>query len=723
MEPERSLDARRAVPGAAAAAPLEAYARWVAPRFGYSRWDGTQVGFELEADDVLGEITDDLLYHGDVSPALRRLLQQGFRDRNGERVAGLQELLERLRQRRRETLDNHDLGGAYDGIAEELRHVVDAERAAIDQLIEQAERSGDPRRQEITGEAMAERRLRLDLLPPDLAGRVRALKEHTFTSAEAQQAFERLLDRLRQELLQSQFNQMAGALENLTPEHVQRMREMFSALNELLEMRAAGQDTTAAFDQFMAAFGDMFPGRPASLDELLEQMAAQMAAAQAMLNSMSPKQRAQLQALSDELLDDLDLRWQVERLGHNLREAVPGAGWGRSYEFGGHDPLGMADGAALLNQLGELDDLEQLLGSVVSPGALADVDLERARALLGPDDARAFEHLSRLSRSLEEAGMVEHREGRLELTPKGLRRIGRNALAELFSKLAKDRLGRHQVERTGIGQERAHETKPYEFGDPFDLSIERTLRNALVRRGPDAGLPVRLIPDDFEVERTETLTRTSTVVMLDLSLSMPMRHNFLAAKKVAVALQALISTQFPRDYLGIVGFSDVARELKAHQLPEVSWDFVFGTNMQHGLALARRMLASQTGTRQIILITDGEPTAHIRPDGEPFFHYPPVRETVDATLIEVNRCTREGIRINTFMLDADRALTDFVEKLTELNRGRAFFTTPETLGDYLLVDFLEQRRAVRRRGSPPSRRRRRQTSLPSPSGPPWRWRG
>ena len=678
--------------------PWWPYARGVASRFGYSRWDGTQAGFELDADDVLRQITDDLLYHGDVSPALRRLLQQGFTDRNGQRVAGLQELLERLRRRRRDMLDQHDLGGAYEGIADELRQVVDTERAAIDDLVEQAEASGDQRRREITGEAMAERRLRLDLLPSDLAGKVHTLKEYPFTSAEAQQRFDDLVERLRQELLQTQFAQMSEAMADLSPEHIQRMKDMFSALNFMLEMRAAGQDTTGAFDQFMAAFGDMFPGRPGSLDELLEQLAAQMAAAQAMLNSMSPEQRAQLQALSDELLGDLDLGWQVERLGRNLREAFPEAGWGRSYEFGGQDPLGLAEGAGVLNRLGEMDDLEQMLRGAVSPGALADVDLERARALLGPDAARDLEHLARLTRAVEEAGLVEQRDGRLELTPKGLRRIGHNALSELFSKLAKDRLGRHQVERTGTGRDRADETKPYEFGDPFDLNIERTLRNALLRRGPGAGLPVRLLPDDFEVERTESLTRTSTVLMLDLSLSMPMRDNFLAAKKVAVALHALISSQFPRDYLGIVAFSAVARELRPHELPEVSWDLAYGTNIQHGLSLARRMLHTQSGTRQIILVTDGEPTAHIGPGGVPFFHYPPVQETVDATLTEVNRCTRDGIRINTFMLDADRALTEFVEKLTELNRGRAFFTTPETLGDYVLVDFLEQRRSVHRRG-------------------------
>jgi uncharacterized protein with von Willebrand factor type A (vWA) domain len=295
---------------------------------------------------------------------------------------------------------------------------------------------------------------------------------------------------------------------------------------------------------------------------------------------------------------------------------------------------------------------------------------------------------------LEEAGLISQKEGRYELTPRGIRKIGRNALTDLFARLARDKAGKHDVDITGLGHERAYETKPYEFGDPFNLSIERTVRNAIRRQG--GGTPVALSPDDFEVERTESTTRSSTVLMVDLSLSMPMRDNFLAAKKVAMALHSLISTQFPRDYLGIVGFSEVARELKAEQLPEVSWDFVYGTNMQHGFMLSRRMLSRQTGTKQIIMITDGEPTAHIIPGrDEPFFAYPPVPETIDATLKEVARCTREDIRINTFMLDASGYLKHFIEQLTELNRGRAFFTTPETLGDYVLVDFIEQKRAMR----------------------------
>jgi uncharacterized protein with von Willebrand factor type A (vWA) domain len=663
--------------------------------FAYSRWDGTQAGFEFDAEDILAQVTDDLLYHGDLNAALRRLLQNGFRDRNQERVAGIRELLEKLKRRRRDELDRYDLGGVYDDIAEQLRDVVQTEREHLDQLDEAARQSGDQRRQEISESANAERRMQLDLLPPDLAGQVRELQQYEFSSPEAQQRFDELMDALRQQLLQSYFNQMSGSIQELgnDPAALQRMKDMFNALNRMLEQREQGEELDPSFEEFMQRYGDFFPENPQTLDELLEQLAQQMAAMQALLNSMTPEQRAQLQGLAEQLLEDMDLRWQVSRLSANLQQAFPGAGWDRRYNFNGQDPLGFAEAAGLMDRLGDIDQLENLLRSASSPGALADVDLDAARGLLGDQAAESLERLADLAKLLEDAGLIEQREGRLELTPRGLRQIGQNALSDLFSQLAKDRLGRHQADRTGAGHERAYETKPYEFGDPFNLNIERTVRNALQRSG--RGTPVRLSPDDFEVEKTESLTRSSTVLMLDLSLSMPMRDNFLAAKKVAMALHSLISSQFPRDYLGIVGFSEVARELKPEQLPEVSWDFVYGTNMQHAFALSRRLLARQSGTKQIIMITDGEPTAHIQPNGEVFFSYPPVQETVDMTLAEVMRCTREGVRINTFMLDATTYLKAFVEKLAQLNRGRAFFTTPENLGSFVLVDFIEQKRAMR----------------------------
>lgn len=661
------------------------------PRFRYSPWDGTQTGFELDALDVMEQLTDDLLYHGDLNSALRRMMQQGFEDRNGERMQGLREMLEQLREQRQDLLDRFDLGGVYDDIAGELNEVVAQEREQLERDVQAARDSGDARRTELTEESAAGRNLELDMLPPDLAGKVRGLDDYDFASAEAAQRFEALKDRLREQLVQQAVDQMSGAMQNMSPQDMSRLKDMLAELNQMLETRARGEEPD--FDGFMERFGDFFPEGPENLDELLAIMAARMQAMAALMNSMTPEQRAQLQELSDQLLEDMDLRWQMDQLGQNLRDAFPDMDWDASYRFRGDDPLDMAQASSVLGQLGDLDQLEQMMRGGTDPGALRDIDLDRVRQLLGDNAADSLERMSEITRMLTDAGLVEQREGRLELTPKGMRRLGQNALAQLFRKLDHDLLGRHEMERHGAGHERTFQTKPYEWGDPFNLHIEKTIRNAIVR-GESA--PVRLRPEDFEIEETETLVRSATVLMLDLSLSMPMRDNFLPAKKVAMALHSLISMQYPRDYLGIVGFSEVARILTAEQLPEVSWDFVYGTNMQHGFQLARQLLARQSGTKQIIMITDGEPTAHINGYGEPEFHYPPIRATVDATLLEVARCTRERIRINTFMLDPDRSLQHFVAKLTEMNRGRAFYTTPENLGDYVLVDFIEQKRELLR---------------------------
>src|SRR3984957_13500436 len=508
------------------------------PQFRYSKWDGTQVGFEFDADDIFEELTDELLYHGDLNQALQRLMQRGFMDRNGERVSGMREILEKLRARRREMLDQHDLGGPYEDIAQRLRDIVDQERQGIENLVQEAQESGDQRQTEITDEVAQERRMALDLLPPDLAGQVQTLQEYEWTSSEAREAFDQLLEDLRSQLMQSYFNQMSSSMSDMSPESMQRMKDMFNDLNQMLETRASGGDTDRMFEEFMDRYGDMFPDNPQNLDELLEQMARQMAAMQQLLNSMSPEQRAQLQQLAESLMEDMDLRWQVDRLGANLRQAFPQAGWERSYNFSRQDPLGFAEAAGVMNQLGEMDQLEAMMTTASNPGALAEVDIDRAAELLGDDAARALDQLAKLARQLADAGLIDQKEGRLELTPRGLRKIGQNALSDLFSKLIKDRMGRHPVERIGIGHERTYETKAYEWGDPFNLSIERTVPNAVGRVG--AGTPVHLSPDDFEVERTETLTRTSTVLALDLSLSMEFRENFLPAKKVAMALHSLI---------------------------------------------------------------------------------------------------------------------------------------------------------------------------------------
>ncbi len=662
------------------------------PHFKYSRWDGSQTGFDINADQVFDQLSDDLLYHGDVNSALRRMMQGGMTDQDGRQMQGIRDMLERLRERREEILDRYDLGGAFDDIADQLRDVVEQERSALERMADEAQQSGDARRSELASDSAAMKNMELDMLPPDLAGQVKGLQNYDFESAEAQAAFDELVEKLREQVMQQYLDQMAEGVDSMSPEDLQRVKDMLAELNRMLEQRAAGVEPD--FDGFMQRFGDFFPENPQTLDELLEVMAERMAAMQQMLNSMTPEQRAQLQELSDQLLSDMDLQWQMNQLADNLRGQFPSKGWGRSYDFQGADPLDLPEAVDMMGELGDIDQLDNLLRGASNPGALAEVDIDRARELLGEESAASLERMAEVARMLEEAGLIENREGRYEMTPRAIRKIGNGALDELFKRMSADALGKHELHRSGRGHERNFETKPYEFGDPFNLSIEKTLRNAVTRSG--GGVPIRLHPNDFEIERTEQQVRSSTVLMLDLSLSMPMRENFLPAKKVAMALHALITSQYPRDFFGLVSFSEVAREIKPETLPEVSWDYVYGTNMQHGFQLARKMLAGQSGTKQIIMITDGEPTAHITKSGEPFFSYPPTQETVDLTLAEVAKCTRADIRINTFVLDATHHLMHFIEEVSRLNGGRAFFTTNQNLGDYVLVDFVENRRSLLR---------------------------
>jgi uncharacterized protein with von Willebrand factor type A (vWA) domain len=660
------------------------------PHFTYSAWDGSQTGFQVDADSVFDELADDLLYHGDVNNALRQMMQGGMMDRDGKQMEGIRDMLDRLRERKRDLLDQHDLGGVFDEIADALRDVVEEERKALGDMVEQALQAGDERREELAGDSATMKNMELDMLPPDLAGQVKGLQSYEFESAEAQQKFEDLMEQLREQLMQQQLDQMAEGVNNMSPEDLQRMKDMMAELNNMLEQRANGE--VPDFEKFMADFGDFFPENPQTLDELLEVMAQRMAQAQQMMNSMSPEQRQQLQELSNQLMEDMDLNFQMQQLADNLREQFPQMGWGQSFDFQGEDPLGIPEAMDMMGELGDIDQLDNLLRGATNPGALAEVDIDRARELLGEESAESLERMAEIALMLEEAGLIENKEGRYELTPRAIRKIGNGALEEIFKNMSADMLGKHELHKAGQGHEREYETKAYEYGDPFNLHIEQTLRNSIARAG--GGTPIQLHPDDFEIERTEQEVRSATVIMLDISMSMAMRDNFLPAKKVTMALHSLISSQYPRDFLGMVSFSEVAREFNASTLPELSWDYVYGTNMQHSFQIARKMLARESGTKQIIMITDGEPTAHITKTGQPYFNYPPSQETVDLTLAEVAKCTREDIRINTFVLDVTHYLRDFVEQISRMNGGRAFFTTNENLGDYLLFDFVDHKRSM-----------------------------
>jgi uncharacterized protein with von Willebrand factor type A (vWA) domain len=645
-------------------------------RFRYSRWDGTQRLDGLDADDLLEAMADDLLAEGDLENALRRMFHRGMRPPHGDRVPGLQDLLAQLRRRRQQQLDRYDLGSALDDIKKKLDEILAKERAGI--------------KERISNEAERDRKLRdLDALPPEPAGRLKQLQDYRFTDPEARRMFDELMKSLRQQMLQPFMQGMQQSLQSMTPEDLARLREMMRDLNRMLRDRLEGHEPD--FQAFKEKWGQNFPGAE-SLDDVLQQLARHAAQMQSLMQSMSPGQRRELEDMMKSLfLKDERLEAEMRQLAAQLGELMPIDEMSRQYDFRGDDELTMREAMKLMDDLQQMEQLEREMRGVQDAGDMERIDREQVEKLLGEESARDLERLQELTRRLEEAGYLERKGDELRLTARAIRKIGDKALHDVFTHLKRDRFGRHALDHRGAGGDRTDEAKPYEFGDPFLLDLRETLMNAVERSGP--GTPLRLTPNDFEVFRTELSTQAATVVMLDMSRSMLNNGYYLPAKKVALALTSLIRGQFPRDRLHIVGFSLYAREFTAEQLPTLSWtEWNVGTNMHAGFQLARRLLArGRGGNKQILMVTDGEPTAHM--EGlEADFSYPPSRRTIEETLKEVQRCTREGITINTFMLERSQYLMAFVEQMTRINRGRAFFSGPERLGEYLLVDYVSSKR-------------------------------
>jgi uncharacterized protein with von Willebrand factor type A (vWA) domain len=645
----------------------------------YSRWDGTQAVPDLDADELLSAMSDDLLADGDLMNALRRLFQRGAREPQGGRMPGLQDLLKRLQQERNRRLEQYDLGSMLDDIKKKLAEIRDTERQAIEKDVP----PGATQEQKLN--ALAE-------LPQDPAGQIKALQDYPFHSALAKEKFDELMRSLQEQMLKPFMQGMQQGLQNLTAADLQRMREMMRDLNKMLRERAEGGEPD--FQAFKDKWGQSFPGVE-NLDQLLEQLGKQMGQMQSLMQSLSPGQRQQLQEMMQSLFArDERLEAEMAQLAMNLEDLLPMEALRRPYDFKGDQDLSMKEAMRLMEELQEMDQLERQLRRAKEPDDLDKIDPDDVERLLGEDAARDLEKLRELAKKLEEAGYLENKGGKLQLTARAMRKIGDKALRDVFSHLKRDRFGRHAVSRRGAGGDLTDDAKRYEFGDPFLLDLRGTLMNAIQRGGPRT--PVRLAPEDFEVWRTELSTQAATVVLLDLSRSMLYNGCFLPAKKVALALHALIRGQFPRDSLHVVGFSLYAREFSATELPELSpSETNIGTNMHAAFMLARTLLGRQKGgNKQIIMITDGEPTAHME-DGEAEFSYPPTRRTLQETLREVQRCTREGITINTFMLERSQMLAAFVEQMAKINHGRAFFATPERLGEYVLVDYVSnKRRAV-----------------------------
>ena len=663
-------------------------------RFRYSRWDGSQHGPDFDADELLGEMADDVLFDGDPRRALQRLMREGLKPPQGQRIPGLKDLLERLRRQRQQRLERYDLGSSLEDIKRKLDQILQTERGGIERRLGEAregtERGQVPKETLDKFEKVADRNTKaLDRLPPDPAGRIRGLQDYDFVDPEAKKQFEDLLASLRQQMTQPFMQGMQQALGNMTPQDLARMREMLNDLNRMLREKADGGEPD--FDQFKQKWGQNFPGVE-SLDQLLEQMGRQMAQMQSLMKSLSPGQRAELEQMMRSLFaQDERLEAAMSQLAMHLSELLPMDEMAERYPFQGDEEVTLAEAMRLMDELKQMEELEQEIRGVRDLAELDRLSPEQMERLAGPEARRDLEQLQELSKKLEEAGYLERDGDQMKLTARAIRKIADKALADIFAHLKRDRFGGHAISRRGAGGDQTDEAKVYEFGDPFLLDMKETLLNAVERRGP--GTPLRLAPEDFEVFRTELRTQAATVVMLDMSRSMLNNGYFLPAKKVALALSALIRGQFPRDALYIVGFALYAREFTAAQLPTLSWsEWNVGTNMHAGFALSRRLLARHAGgNRQILMVTDGEPTAHLE-DGVADFSYPPTHRTIEETLKEVQRCTRERITINTFMLERSPWLTRFVEEMARINRGRAFFTTPHKLGEYVLVDFVSSRR-------------------------------
>ena len=729
-------------------------------RFRYSMWDGTQEVADLDPDQILDNLSDDLMNFGDLQHALRNLLQRGMRNPDGDRTQGLRDLLQQLRQQRRQQLDRFDLGSIFDQLREQLDEILDMERNTIDQRLQDAgvppegqQDQGDQQGQQGDGSQQGQdgqqdgseqgqpsneggqqgqqpgegqqggeqgeqgsqaggasgqgsvptnefadmlrnianrKQEYLDELPEDTAGQVRKLQDYEFMDPDAQAKFNELIESLRQSMMNTFFKDMADQIANMSPEDLERLKNMTRDLNEMIQQKMAGQEPD--FDGFMQQYGDLFGDNPPqSLDELVAQMQQQMGQMQSLLGSLPGDMRQQLQDLLADKIGDPELQQGLNELAQNLEYLFPMRDQRNQYPFRGEEQIDLDAAMELMRHMQSIDEVERQLERTQYGGEIDDIDADQLEELLGPEARETLDELRKFLEILEEAGYIRKKGSGWELTPRGTRKIGQRALVELYAQLKADSFGKHEVHENGFGGERTDDTKLYEFGDPFHLDIKRTVMNSLHREG--AGTPIRLRPDDFEVARSELVTQTATVIMLDLSWSMALRGSFQAAKKVALALNNLISSQFQRDSLYIIGFSAYARELKAEDLPYVRWDeSVLGTNMHHALMIAERLLAKHTqGTRQIIMISDGEPTAHLE-RGRSYFAYPPSPITIRETLKAVKRCTRKNITINTFMLDRNHYLKEFVNQVARINQGRVFYTTPDKLGEYILVDYVAQKR-------------------------------
>ncbi len=624
---------------------------------------------------AVDRIGADVLAAGNVRDSLRDLMRDGLDGRGG-----LDRLAERVRKLRARARRRGDLGGTLDRVREALDQALATERREL-----AANEDDDARFAE----------MELDTLPDDVAGAVRSLDSYDWRSDEAREIFEGIQEMLQRELLSGQFGDQQG-FDPSDPESMQALKDMLADLNALLAAHARQEDTTDRFADFMDKHGDLFPEQPETVEELIDALARREAAAQRLMNSLTPQQREQLSQLLSQAMADADLAFQLSQLSDNLRALRPGLD--RESEAGmrpGGESLGYGEAVGAIADLADLEALQAQL-SQGHPGAtLDDVDVDLLERHLGRGAAADLQSLRELEQELQRQGFLTRGDDGLRLTPRAVRRLGQSALRRVFAQLEATGHGDHDDHRTGSADEPTGLTRGWVFGDELPIDAPRTVGNALRRAGLGSR-GVALAVEDFEVTETERRTSAAVALCVDLSFSMVQDGRWGPMKQTALALQHLIETRFRQDALQVVGFDRLARPLTPVQLAEVEPEWIQGTNLQHALMLASRHLRRHPEAEPVVLVvTDGEPTAHLSGDGGAQFHWPTTTATIRATIAQVDELARTGATLNTFMLGDDPGLARFVDAMARRAGGRVF--TPEIgrLGEYVVSDYLRARRGRR----------------------------
>jgi uncharacterized protein with von Willebrand factor type A (vWA) domain len=622
-----------------------------------------------EALDAIGQ---DVMAGYSPERAMREFLRRGGSDQ-----AGLDELARRVAEKRREILQRNDLDGTMREVRELLDKAVLAERGQLARDITMDD--GD----------RAFRELMLDNLPTSTPAAVGELSSYDWQSSEAREAYEEIKDLLGRELLDQRFAGMKQALEGATDEDRQAVQEMLSDLNDLLEKHAAGGVTDEEFRDFMDKHGDFFPDDPQDMDELLDSLAQRAAAAQRMLNSMTPEQRQELMELSQQAFGSPQLMEQLARMDANLQALRPGEDWSGSESFEGDQGMGLGDGTGALQDLAQLDALADQLAQSHHGARMDDVDLDALARQLGSEAAVAAKTLQELERALRDSGYLKRgSDGELRLSPKAMRQLGKALLRDVAERMS-GRAGARETRTTGLAGEPSGASRQWEFGSTEPWDVPRTITNAVLRGGAS---PVRIQVDDIEVVETEARTQAAVALLVDTSFSMAMDGRWVPMKRTALALHQLVRSRFRGDDIQLIAFGRHAQVMEIEELTALDARWDKGTNLHHGLLLANRFFRKHPNAQPVLLVvTDGEPTAHLEPDGDVWFSYPPHPLTIAHSVRELDAAARLGAQTTFFRLGEDPGLARFIDSMARRVDGRMVSPELDDLGAAVVGSYLGSR--------------------------------